>query len=193
MRLMAIVAISAGLVVLSGCATDNRIVGNRLTQSGHWYGNMGITGTLNNVTIEERSRINRLSIVGDANIVNVDENVTMGKIEVWGNNNTISLPERLARFVRFSQVGKNTIVQRNGQGTQAVSPREAIDTSPEVLERPQPQPSPSNGGGTTSPPPSHESGAAPAEETSAPAANPYITYDNPPRNVPPAGVSPGQQ
>lgn len=201
MRFITLAAIMTSVAVLSGCATDNRIVGNRLIQTGHWYGNMGITGALNNVTIEQRSRITKLSIVGDANVVTVEDNVTLGKVEVWGNNNTLSIPERLGRFVRFSQVGRNTIVQRTPSGEQVISPREPIDSSPETIERPQPMeqsepaPAPAPAPATLAPPPASgdpESRFTPAS-TTPPANNPYITYDNPPRSVPPAGVSPGQQ
>jgi hypothetical protein len=103
---------SVALTVLAatGCASANRIVGHNLKEVGQWYGELGVTGHLNEITIRSGSRLTKLSIIGDANHVVVEDQTTLGKIEVWGSNNTISIPEDLV--VRVNQVGKGTQIVR---------------------------------------------------------------------------------
>jgi hypothetical protein len=102
---------AAVLVAVTGCASTNRIVGHKLKEVGHWYGELGITGHLNEVTVRSQSRLTTLSIIGDGNTVVVEDRSTLAKIEIWGGNNTISIPDNLV--VRVSQVGKgNQIIRR---------------------------------------------------------------------------------
>jgi len=92
-----------------GCSS-NRIIGHNLKQVGRWWGELGITGHLNEITVQSGSRLTKLSIIGDANQVVIEEHATLGKIEVWGGNNTVSIPEHLV--VRMNQVGKGTRIIR---------------------------------------------------------------------------------
>jgi len=102
---------AAALLLATGCTSSNRIVADKLTQTGSWYGELGITGHLNNVNVKAPSRITKLSIIGDANKIHVDDDVTLGKIEIWGGNNIINLPPHLV--VCINQVGKgNQVVRR---------------------------------------------------------------------------------
>jgi hypothetical protein len=112
---------ACALLAVTGCASDNRIVGHNLKQVGHWYGELGITGHLNEITVQSGSRLTKLSIIGDANHVVVEDQTTLGKIEVWGENNTITVPEHLV--VRMYQVGKGTRIVR--QPRETPSPTEA--------------------------------------------------------------------
>lgn len=112
-RQASVVLAGLGLSV-AGCAS-NAIVGHQLTQRDHWYGQLGITGHLNKVTVLRDSRLTRLSIIGDANTVTVEDDATLGKIEIWGQNNTVSIPASLV--VRESVVGKgNQIIRRPARG-----------------------------------------------------------------------------
>ncbi|MFQ5806034.1 MAG: hypothetical protein ACE5I3_06255 [Phycisphaerae bacterium] len=102
------------VLAATGCAS-NRIVGHNLKQVGRWYGELGITGHLNEITVQSRSRLTKLSIIGDANHVVVEDHATLGKIEIWGENNTVSVPGYLV--VRSNQVGKGTRIIRRPRET----------------------------------------------------------------------------
>lgn len=106
--LMGCAALLAGCNAISG---DNRLVGNRMTRGDQWYGEFGILGHSNDVTIQRGSRITILKIAGDGNGVTVEDGVSCAKIEIWGSQNTVSVPETLV--VRDSIFGqKNRIVRR---------------------------------------------------------------------------------
>ncbi len=113
-------ALAVALAALSGCGgPSNRIVGNRLERSGQWFGDLGVTGHLNKVTIENGSRIRKLSIVGNANEVALQDDVTCGKIEVWGADNVVIVPDDL--ILRDNQVGhRSRIVRRPANWKQPV-------------------------------------------------------------------------
>jgi hypothetical protein len=115
-RLIALAAAAA--LVATGCTSSNRIVGDKMTHAGHWYGELGVTGHLNNVRVHSQSRLTKLSIIGDANKVMVEDDTTLGKIEVWGQNNTISVPEDL--IVRVHEVGSGTQIIRRPAGSAPV-------------------------------------------------------------------------
>jgi len=96
--------------MITGCAS-NSIVGDELAHQDDWFGDLGITGHVNKVTVQGDSRLTRLSIIGDANTVVVDDGATLGKIEIFGENNSISVPAGLV--VRESILGKgNEIIRR---------------------------------------------------------------------------------
>jgi len=117
-------ALTATLFLAAGCSSTNRIVGHEMIEAGHWYGELGITGHLNKITVEPRSRLTKLSIFGDANQVDVENNVALGKIEIYGENNVVTIPEHLV--VRVAQIGDGNRVVRRGSGGQALS-RNAAD------------------------------------------------------------------
>jgi len=105
---------AAGLLAATGCTSANRIVGNNLTQVGSWYGELGITGHYNKITVLPNSRLTKLSILGSGNELIVDDHVTLGKIEIWGADNTVSIPASLV--VRVNQVGDGSRVVRRLPG-----------------------------------------------------------------------------
>lgn len=111
-KALAIAALGLVSAALTGCGgPSNRIVGNRLERSGQWFGDLGVTGHLNKVTVENGSRIRKLSIVGNANEVALQDDVTCGKIEVWGADNVVIVPDDL--ILRDNQVGhRSRIVRR---------------------------------------------------------------------------------
>lgn len=123
----------AALVLMgaSGCSSTNRIVGHYLTQTGHWYGELGITGNINNVTVQTGSTLTKLSIIGDGNKVDVEDRVTLGKIEIWGERNTVSIPEYLVVRVAAFGVG-NQIIRRTPAG------EPVLETPDEPFEQLQP-------------------------------------------------------
>jgi hypothetical protein len=110
------VLVIGSLLACSGCTSTNRIVGREGVHAGDWYGELGITGHVNQVTVKSGSRLDKLSIIGDLNKVFVEDRVVLAKVEVWGENNEISVPEWL--IVRDYRVGKNNrIVRRTQRGT----------------------------------------------------------------------------
>ncbi len=123
-----LIALTAALLIATGCS--NRIVGSELTEDGHWYGELGITGHTNNIIIRAPSELTKLSVIGDANRIFVEDRVTLGKIEVWGSDNTISIPERLV--VRINQWGKRTRIVRRpwGQSPESFFPGGTTITEP---------------------------------------------------------------
>jgi hypothetical protein len=109
-RAGAVAVVSAVLLTVTGCAS-NAIVGHRLTREGDWYGQLGVTGHYNNITVRDQSRLTRLSLIGDGNTVVLEDKATLAKVEIWGGNNTISVPENLV--IREAIMGKgNRIVRR---------------------------------------------------------------------------------
>ncbi|MFO0838834.1 MAG: hypothetical protein U1D55_09930 [Phycisphaerae bacterium] len=95
-----------------GCAY-NAMVGNRVTRSGVFYGEVGITGYNNDVIIERESRMMKLSLIGDGNKVFIQDDVRLPRIEFWGSNNEVSVPDYMYDGIRTNNVGKfNTIIKR---------------------------------------------------------------------------------
>lgn len=161
----------ATLFLATGCTATHRIVGHNGVHVGDWYGELGITGHVNNVTIKSGSRLDKLSIIGDMNKVFVEDRVVLGKIEVWGENNEIQVPERL--IVRDYRVGKgNQIIRREPSGTIDV-----VGPNVEVLEGQDPAayryrvvPTPAHANDT--PVGSNRVAVQPASPTVAPQAQP---------------------
>ncbi len=98
----------------SGCVASNRIVGHKIQQDGAWYGEFGITGHLNEITVLSGSRLQKLSVIGDGNFVVVQDGVTLGKIEIWGENNFVSVPTDL--IVRKNISGSKSLVVPRAPG-----------------------------------------------------------------------------
>lgn len=120
------------LLLAGGCTSTNRIVGREGVHAGDWYGELGITGHVNRVTIKSGSNLDKLSIIGDMNKVFVEDRVVLGKVEIWGENNEVLIPEWL--IVRDYRVGKgNRILRRAPGGTIDV-----LSPDSEVLEGQQP-------------------------------------------------------
>jgi hypothetical protein len=109
-------------------------VGHNLTQVGHWYGELGITGDGNVITVQSGSRLTKLSILGDDNTVTMEERSSLGKIELWGENNTVHVPDYLV--VRIAQWGELNQIVRHGFGTAAPMPQLAADREAEISEQP---------------------------------------------------------
>lgn len=115
-RTVALASLVGTFTGLAGCSVsgDNRLVGNRMVRSDQWFGEFGILGHSNDITIQRGSRITILKIAGDGNGVTVEDGVSCAKIEIWGSTNTVSVPETLV--VRDSIFGqKNRIVRRPPQ------------------------------------------------------------------------------
>ena len=145
MRKWTITGAVLGVVLLTtGCSGPNHIVGDRVKQTVHWNGDVGLTGNLNELTISGDSNIYTLSVIGHANRIFVEEGAPVGKVEIWGDDNIISVPERLK--VRESRVGKRTVILRRPPGMDQ-SPdrweygRGTISTEAGSTVRPTSQPS----------------------------------------------------
>ncbi len=109
-RVLALTVVPVALLMLAGCAS-NAIIGSQLAQENHWYGELGVTGHLNKLTVLGESQLTRLSVLGDANTIVVQDDATLAKIEICGENNTISVPENLV--IRESIWGEgNQIIRR---------------------------------------------------------------------------------
>ncbi len=133
----------------TGCAT-NAVVGNSSVRAAQFYGDLGITGRGNNVTIQRGSRIWKLSIIGDNNTATVEEGVTLNRIEFWGNGNVVSVPENL--LFRATEVGGNQIIRRPLTHVVAEEPM-PLEPLPQLPERRQPMPPPAPVPVETVPPP----------------------------------------
>lgn len=133
-RITSIVLGTAALLAVTGCSSTNRIVGHNLTQAGHWYGELGITGDGNNITVESGSRLTKLSVLGSGNRVTMEERCSLGKIELWGENNTVHLPDYLV--VRITQWGEANQIVRHGPEGVTPMPRFAADREAEAPEQP---------------------------------------------------------
>ncbi|MFH1746822.1 MAG: hypothetical protein ABIG44_07225 [Planctomycetota bacterium] len=96
--------------LVTGCA-HNSVVAHESTRVGTFFGDLGITGHNNNLTVLHGSRLNKISFIGDNNTVMIEEGVTLGQIEFWGINNTVNLPESL--MVRLTEVGRDNKVIRH--------------------------------------------------------------------------------
>jgi hypothetical protein len=132
-RALATTVVPVALLMFAGCAS-NAIIGDQLTQEDQWYGELGVTGHLNKLTVLGESQLTRLSVIGDANTIVVQDDATLAKIEIFGENNTISVPENLV--IRESILGKgNQVIRR------PMSWKVAADT--------EPQPPPSEPAGDT--------------------------------------------
>ena len=155
-RISLIALAAAGLLAATGCTSANRVVGNNLIQVGHWYGELGITGHHNKITVRAQSRITKLSILGSGNEVTVEDHATLGKIEIWGADNTVSIPAHLV--VRINQCGDGSRVVRRMEhpaaaamaGTQALPPPgieegEATEEAPAEPTAPPPSEAPEGG------------------------------------------------
>lgn len=140
---------AATLLAATGCTSANRIVGKNLTQVGHWYGELGISGHLNKITVQSQSRLTKLSILGDGNEVVIEDHVTLGKIEIWGANNTVSIPTQLV-----------VCVNQVGDGSRVIRRPAEVDTAETTVE------APADTEAAAEPTPE------PAAETSPPAAEP---------------------
>jgi hypothetical protein len=180
MRTMAVVlmVVLAGLLVAAGtgCAA-NPVVGTRgNVQAQQYFGDVGVTGHNQNVTLLTGSRVRKLSILGDRNTVTVQDEVTIYRVEFWGSGNTISIPEHLS--LRVDDIGNNQILRR---------PRE-VSMTPEPTRFEQPPPAV-----TTSPiepatPPQNRAAAPavkPVPRPSPPARDPYNEPPPPVESSPP--------
>jgi len=123
----------AALLGVAGCAyrTGNRVFGDNVKRSTTWYGELGITGHLNEVIVEPGSKLTKLSIIGEGNTVQVADGVPLGKIEVWGGNNTIYIPENLD--IRSDLVGKGNRIIPRPLGSFAKKTTEYRETGGEEL------------------------------------------------------------
>lgn len=131
----AVVLTSVALAFLSGCGMEMRVVAHSTETNKQWFGDMGITGHLNKVTVATGSRVQKLSIAGDGNTVFVEDNVTLSKVEIFGENNHISVPERL--IIRDSIFGKGNVIERRPRVIDAARPtRTRIMSLPENQVQP---------------------------------------------------------
>lgn len=102
-----VVGVSLGV---AGCA-QNAFVGHQNGWAGVWFGDLGIKGNGNNVTVQRGSNLRKLSVWGDCNTATVEDGVTLVHIEFFGKNNTVTIPAGL--LVRLTDWGKgNTLVRR---------------------------------------------------------------------------------
>jgi hypothetical protein len=109
-RIVCTTLTSALLWIASGCANVS-MVAHGSSRSGVWFGDVGIKGNGNNVTVLDKSRLTKLSIWGDENTVTVQDEVTLPYVQFYGNNNIVSVPDIL--MIRVTEVGNgNRIIRR---------------------------------------------------------------------------------
>lgn len=162
MNRIVIAALTIGLLVVTGCA-HNAIITHNSARVDEFYGDLGITGDGNNITVRRLSRINKISFIGCENTVTVEEGALVNQIEFWGCDNVVYIPETL--MVRLTEVGKrNQVIRR--QTTWELEPEIESETIYMPPEASTPTPSWSE---TITPAeewsPSEESEEGPAEES----------------------------
>lgn len=147
MARMALAALALGLVVAAGGCAQNATIGDAGEKAGVFFGDVGITGHGNTLTIQRGSRVWKLSIIGDNNRVTVEEDVTLNRIEFWGNGNVVSVPDYLV--FRTTEVGSNQIIRRPTAGRpadwgegQPMGELPPVRTLPPPQPRPEPRPEP---------------------------------------------------
>lgn len=181
MKKAACVVLALGLLSMGvGCGQSNRVVGSRLVKQEQYFGDLGVTGHLNQITVLRGSDLVKLSVIGDANQINIDEYVTLGKVEVWGSDNVISVPEHLV--IRQSSVGNRTTILRRPRGM-AVDARFA---PAEKAKRPGVEAAEDSG--RPARPPEGDGGTAPAPREPARPQNPAPQPNTP--QPPPANQNP---
>lgn len=110
MKLVKQTLIGCVLLMLTGCA-HNAVVSDGVTRTGKYYGSFGITGDNCDVTVEEESKLSKLSFLGNGNRVTIEDGASCNRVEFWGRNNTVSAPYGLVMTVR--EVGEgNRIINR---------------------------------------------------------------------------------
>lgn len=159
----------ASLALISGAAgcAHNALVGHESQRGGRFYGDYGIKGNNNTITIQKGSRITKLSFWGDGNTATVEDGVTLQHVEFFGSNNTVSVPGFLT--FRVTQVGQNNQVVRRPMpmwetgsmddfyAAPDVGPPPAMSPAEEMAPPGEAQPQ------TQPPPPGEEGGLEPAE------------------------------
>jgi len=110
-----------------GCAV-NPSVGKGITTAQKYFGDLGVEGHNQNVTILKASRVTKLSIIGDNNTVSVEDGAAVYRIEFWGNGNTVIVPESLW-VLRTNMVGTNQVIRRPS-GAPPVPPLETLAETP---------------------------------------------------------------
>lgn len=108
-KILGIVVALAALVSLTGCA-HNIVKGHESSRVGIFFGDVGIDGSNNVLTIQNRSRVTKLSILGSGNRIMVEDDVTLPHIEFCGRDNEVSVPGQL--MYRVTEVGANNRVIR---------------------------------------------------------------------------------
>ena len=187
-------AVIFGVALLcSGCASGTSLWSHGAVRSGQFFGDAGISGNNNVVTIQKWSRMNKLSIYGDNNEVTLENRVRVPLIEVWGSGNTVSIPYDM--IVQFNQAGRNNrLVERVSRpldGPIGFEPEPVVMPEPVTVREIEPMPMESAEPTTitpvyTPPAPEPEPLYEPMEETPAteqtPAPSGVIIRDVDPAN-----------
>ena len=147
------------LLTVTGCAS-NPLVGSNGAGSRQYFGDVGVVGHNNVLTVEKGSKVPHLSIQGNGNTVTVEDGAWVDRVEFWGNGNTVSLPNDI--LVRGTQIGSNTIVRRaRAPSTPLYTPVEAPGSLPvpevEAFPPPAPAARPTPERGQPAPPAEYES------------------------------------
>jgi hypothetical protein len=111
----------------AGCAV-NPSVGKGITTAQKYFGDLGVEGHNQNVTILTGSRVTKLSIIGDNNTVTAEDGAAVYRVEFWGNGNTVIVPENLW-ILRTNNVGTNQVIRRPS-GAPPVPPLEPLAETP---------------------------------------------------------------
>ena len=111
MKALTIGALTAGLLLFStGCA-HNSIMASNVVRVGNFFGDLGVKGDGNDVTVMRASRLRKISLWGDNNTITVEDGATIGHVEFFGLQNTVSISDNL--IVRLSEIGRgNQLIRR---------------------------------------------------------------------------------
>ncbi len=121
------------LVAASGCATNSLVSSNTVDSGVYYGGSHGTMGHSNTRTIEQNSRLDKISIIGDGNTYFVENDVRLRKIEIFGENNTVSIPENLV--VQWSTIGEGNQLIRRPVGAPAALTGDPSSAARPVVEK----------------------------------------------------------
>ncbi len=108
-RLVLLSCVAGALFLSVGCA-HNAMDGNGSVWTGEYFGDVGLRGDNNQMTIRSGSRVWKLSIIGNKSNVMVEDGATVNRVEFIGRGNVVSLPENL--IVRVTEIGNNQLIRR---------------------------------------------------------------------------------
>lgn len=122
----AFLACASVAVLLSvGCTSTQRIAQSNGSYEAKYFGELGVTGHVNTVTIQRGSKLDKLSIIGDGNKIFVDDHVVLAKIEIWGGDNEVSIPRTL--IVREYIVGQRSAIVRRDVQAPPLQPQPGLE------------------------------------------------------------------
>lgn len=104
LRLGLIGLITAVAILSAGCAHTS-ITGSGGRYAYVLYGDVGITGEDNELTVKSGSEVHKLSIMGEDIRVIVEDGALLEKVEIVGEDNEVRYPAGM--LIEYSELGES--------------------------------------------------------------------------------------